>query len=296
MNWSSEHIASTVVFSGYGIWFAVVFIRRLLAPAMHMFPFTDRLRGMGLSVLLLPALIAVDGLWGTFSHLLLLASPGIALAFWTFAPRYVTSKVVPLTLVADGLYGFVRLKYLMARFTFSSQIPSRYGLNHRPQFLLAEACILLAAGIWLTWRATDPNSAAAGLARALFRSCSLADLAGRVTRRTTTRADTVATAQLRRLDRDLHDRTQAGLVALGMSLRAAERLIPTSPHAASELVAEAREISVELLDELRGFDGRLGTFDGVVAMNKPEDGPTTIPIEVPCALSSPKISSFSGTA
>ena len=32
MNWSPEHIASTVVFTGYGIWFAVVFIRRLLAP------------------------------------------------------------------------------------------------------------------------------------------------------------------------------------------------------------------------------------------------------------------------
>ena len=125
MNWSSEHIASTVVFSGYAIWFAVVFIRRLLAPAMQMFPFTDRLRGMGLSVLLLPALIAMDGLWGTFSHLLLLASPGIALAFWTFAPRYVVSKVVPLTLVADGLYGFVRLKYLMATFAISSPIPSR---------------------------------------------------------------------------------------------------------------------------------------------------------------------------
>jgi signal transduction histidine kinase len=295
MNWSSAHIASTVTFAGYAIWFAAVFVRRLLAPAMHMFAFTDRLRGMGLSVLLLPVLIAVNGLWGTFAHRLLLASPGIALAIWTFAPRYVISKIVPLTLVADGLYGFVRLQYLMARFTFSSQIPPRYGLNERPQFVLAESLAFIAAGIWLTWRATDPNSAAAELARALFRPFGLAGPARRVTGHTRTGADTVATTQLRRLDRDLHDRTQASLVALGVSLRTAERLFPTSPQAAIELVAEARKISVELLDELAGSDGRFGTFDGAAAVNNPGDGSTTIPIEVLCALSSPKISSFSET-
>ena len=51
---------------------------------------------------------------------------------------------------------------------------------------------------------------------------------------TETRAVAVdtAAADLRRLERDLHDGAQARLVALGMSLRAAERLIPGSPEAA----------------------------------------------------------------
>ncbi len=60
-----------------------------------------------------------------------------------------------------------------------------------------------------------------------------------------------ASADLRRLERDLHDGAQARLVALGMSLRAAERLILTSPDAAIALVAEARETSARALTELR---------------------------------------------
>jgi signal transduction histidine kinase len=60
-----------------------------------------------------------------------------------------------------------------------------------------------------------------------------------------------AAAELRRLERDLHDGAQARLVALGISLRAAERLIRASPDAAAALVAEARESSQTALGELR---------------------------------------------
>jgi signal transduction histidine kinase len=60
-----------------------------------------------------------------------------------------------------------------------------------------------------------------------------------------------ANAQQRRLERDLHDGAQARLVAVGMSLRAAEYLIPTSPELAATLVAEARQASAKVLDELR---------------------------------------------
>ena len=60
-----------------------------------------------------------------------------------------------------------------------------------------------------------------------------------------------ATTQLRRLERDLHDGAQARLVALGMSLRAEERLIPANPGAAAALLAEARETSLKVLAELR---------------------------------------------
>src|ERR1019366_9385114 len=58
-------------------------------------------------------------------------------------------------------------------------------------------------------------------------------------------------AHARRGERDLHDGAQARLVALGMNLRAAERLMPTSPQAALALVAEARETSSRALTDLR---------------------------------------------
>ena len=60
-----------------------------------------------------------------------------------------------------------------------------------------------------------------------------------------------AAAELRRLERDLHDGAQARLVALGINLRAAEKLIRTSPDDAAALVAECRETSAQALAELR---------------------------------------------
>ena len=47
---------------------------------------------------------------------------------------------------------------------------------------------------------------------------------------------------------------------------------------------------------LLGLERRLGTFDGVLAVNSPPGGPTIIAIEVPCALSSRRISISSGAA
>ncbi|GAA4849403.1 sensor histidine kinase [Kitasatospora terrestris] len=44
---------------------------------------------------------------------------------------------------------------------------------------------------------------------------------------------------------------------------------------------------------LRGIERRLGTFDGVLSLSSPLGGPTTITMELPCALSSPRISTFS---
>ena len=40
---------------------------------------------------------------------------------------------------------------------------------------------------------------------------------------------------------------------------------------------------------LLGLERRLGTFDGILAVSSPPGGPTIVVIEVPCALSSPKI-------
>ncbi len=201
-----------------------------------------------------------------------------------------------------------------------------------------------------------------------------------------------AAAELRRVEQDLHDGAQARLVALGMSLRAAEHLIEENPKAAIALVGQARETSskalcdlrilvrgicppvlaerglgdavralaldtplrteleidlperldtpaesaayfavaevlanavkhsgaqrvqirirravgmlrIEVIDDgaggadplkgtgLRGVERRLGTFDGILALNSPPGGPTIVVVEVPCASSSLKTSS-----
>jgi signal transduction histidine kinase len=61
----------------------------------------------------------------------------------------------------------------------------------------------------------------------------------------------VQEAELRRIERDLHDGAQARLVALGMSLGMAEEKLRTDPEGALALLAEARTGAKEALEELR---------------------------------------------
>ena len=248
--------------------------------------------------------------------------------------------------------------------------------------ILLAAFLFLAFGLWLVPRTLGMHY------------LLVSRLTNRVQRLSETRTDAVdtAAAELRRVERDLHDGAQARLVALGMSLRAAERLFATSPGAALALVGEAREMSSRALTELRdlvrgilppvladrglgdavralaletpvnarldidlpgrlaapvesaayfavaevlanaakhaqarivdihmqhngdvlriavtddgvggadpakgsglrGVERRLGTFDGILAVNSPPGGPTIVVIEVPCALLSLKTSS-----
>jgi signal transduction histidine kinase len=223
-------------------------------------------------------------------------------------------------------------------------------------------------------------------------------LALRVRHLTETRTDAVdaSAAELRRIERDLHDGAQARLAALGMSLGMAEDLLTTNPEAAQKLLIEARQASGQALSELRdlvrgihppvlaerGIDGavqalalslplpvdvtidlparsqppvesaayfavaealanvvkhsaagrawvqlhhahgrlvmlvgddgiggadpgkgsglrgierRLAAFDGTIAVTSPPGGPTVVTMELPCELSSPKISPSSET-
>jgi signal transduction histidine kinase len=248
--------------------------------------------------------------------------------------------------------------------------------------VLLAAFLFLAFGLWLVPRTLGMHY------------LLVSRLTNRVQRLSETRNDAVdtAAAELRRVERDLHDGAQARLVALGMSLRAAERLFETSPRAALAMVGEAREMSSRALTELRdlvrgihppvladrglgdavralaletpvnakldvdlpdrlappvesaayfavaevlanvvkhahartvdihirhdgdalriaitddgvggadpdkgsglrGVERRLGTFDGILAVNSPPGGPTIVVIEVPCALLSLKTSS-----
>jgi signal transduction histidine kinase len=67
------------------------------------------------------------------------------------------------------------------------------------------------------------------------------------------RADTVdmSAAELRRIERDLHDGAQARLVSLGMSLGMADEILDKDPEAARRLLAEARSTTSAALGDLR---------------------------------------------
>lgn len=78
-------------------------------------------------------------------------------------------------------------------------------------------------------------------------------LAERVNELTLQRADsTVAqAAEIRRIERDLHDGAQARLVSLGLGLATAEKLMETDPAGAKALMQEARAGAAASLSELR---------------------------------------------
>ncbi|GAT69181.1 signal transduction histidine kinase [Planomonospora sphaerica] len=80
-------------------------------------------------------------------------------------------------------------------------------------------------------------------------------LASRIHELNQERVETVDSqaAELRRIERDLHDGAQARLVAIGMTLGAAETLVQSDPAAARALLAKAREASSTALTELRGL-------------------------------------------
>jgi signal transduction histidine kinase len=115
---------------------------------------------------------------------------------------------------------------------------------------LPQGAVILAAGLWAApWlRRVD-----AQFARLFLAPTRAAELRLRVTQLTTTRADTVdaQAAELRRIERDLHDGVQARLVSLSMVIGLADALIDRNPAEAHKLLAEARESSGAALVELR---------------------------------------------
>ncbi|WP_234313700.1 sensor histidine kinase [Streptomyces sp. NBRC 109706] len=78
-------------------------------------------------------------------------------------------------------------------------------------------------------------------------------LAERVTELTQTRSDVLQahSAELRRIERDLHDGTQARLVAIAMRLAVVGQRLPDDPDAAVPLVRQAQAETEEAMTELR---------------------------------------------
>jgi signal transduction histidine kinase len=112
--------------------------------------------------------------------------------------------------------------------------------------------VVTAAGLWLAPRFLH---AYGKLAATLLAPTANAALARRVSHLSQTRAESIdaGAAEIRRIERDLHDGAQARLVAMGMALDAAGALMDDNPEAARALLIEARDNSSRALGELRSL-------------------------------------------
>jgi signal transduction histidine kinase len=111
--------------------------------------------------------------------------------------------------------------------------------------------LVVAFGIWwklepviMRWRAE--------LDRSLL-SPSRETLERRVAQVSESRAESIdhSAAELRRIERDLHDGAQARLVALGMNLGMAEEMLAHDPEGAAKMLTEARAVTTSALGDLR---------------------------------------------
>jgi signal transduction histidine kinase len=159
-------------------------------------------------------------------------------------PR-VAMFVAVLALLLIGLDGIA-----IARHWPSSAALQLYGFAQVDDEYMAmavgfQAGLVILADAWIGWKFLQDITAGG----------RTVELTQRVETLTRTRAYAVdsAAAELRRIERDLHDGAQARLVALGMNLRVAERVLKTDPDAALSLVSEARDVSSRALSELRAL-------------------------------------------
>ncbi len=297
-----------------------------------------------------------------------------------------------ITLVPAALAVLGVVECIGGAFQGITRVPPPAFPGNSPPVLIVLGLAFIAAGLrtgpWLL-------HAYGGFARSMLAADGQAELEMRVRHLAQTRSETIdsGAAEIRRIERDLHDGAQARLVAMGMALSAAEELLDSSPAAARALLVEARESSAKALAELRalvrgihppvladrgladairalaldsglkvdvsaglpgrpeppvesaayfavsellanvtkhagarqawidmrhergllrvdvsddghggadpargsglrGIERRLAAFDGILALNSPPGGPTVVTMEIPCALSSPKTSSY----
>ena len=219
-------------------------------------PLLRRLRATGWGVLLVPILLVTlsiisVGHWQVAVVLAVVAA--------LLAPA-VAADLVAVGMVCLGLYAAFLTGWMVLDLAGASYIYGSFGLTGMnpvsalffttsvPGVLLdvGKTAVVLGFGVWLVPRTIGVHS---GLAR------RNAALTSRVTELAETRGTAVdtAAAELRRLERNLHDGAQARLVALGINLRAAEQLFKTDPDTALALVAESRENSALALAELRAL-------------------------------------------
>ena len=193
------------------------------------------------------------------------------------------SRVWAATLAEAGLlvlggYGLLIVAYWPAVPGFNYGFADLTGPRPWPAGVAVQATALVALGLWLAPRVMREHEMLPADSELAARAQQLTQ---RVQTLTRTRSDAVdtAAAELRRIERDLHDGAQARLVAVGMSLQAAERLFASNPGAALALVTEAKESSSRALTELR--DLVRGIYPPVLADRGLEDAIRALALDTP---------------
>ena len=250
-----------------------------------------RLRGLGWAALLPCVMLVSIVCWGIrpWTGVVVAAAAGAALLAPAFA-----ADLVPVALTGFGFYALALIQR-------TSTLPPGSGTSRwyplhslvfgsgRPHAVdLVAGLAMLAFGAWLVPRTIGTHAVLAQRNR---------ELVHRVRRLTMARAEAVDTvaAELRRVERDLHDGAQARLIALGISLRATEQLIRTDPDTAVALVAEARDNSARALAELRALVAGIhppvlaerGLGDGLRALALDSPVATTVDVDLPRRLPAP---------
>ncbi len=148
------------------------------------------------------------------------------------------------------------------------------------------------------WCATPALVRARAIAeRGILGHSRVEQLARRVEEVAASRTETLdhSAAEVRRIERDLHDGAQARIAAVGMNVGLAEKLLETDPAAAAELLREARETTVSALEDLRSVVRGIhppaladrGLVGGIEALALPIPLPVTVALDVPAGLPAP---------
>jgi signal transduction histidine kinase len=163
--------------------------------------------------------------------------------------------ILPIALMLYGVWGLV-LTFAWRPFT-DAGFNDWYTFVHvhgadtsRAWQTSAVGAVVLVLGVWSAPALLRLH----GLwSRLLLAPTANAAMAARVEHLTVARKDVIDTqaAEIRRIERDLHDGAQARLVAMGMNLNAAAHLLEKNPDAARTLLLEARDTSAKALTELR---------------------------------------------
>ncbi|QHY93735.1 Sensor histidine kinase LiaS [Streptomyces sp. S4.7] len=157
----------------------------------------------------------------------------------------------------------------------------------------------LSLGVFAVWLWTTPFilKGYAYFTRYLLGHTDTTRLASRVRHLAESRSGALDTqaAELRRIERDLHDGAQARLVGLGMTLGAADRHLDKDTAEARRLLREARASSVlalrELRDLVRGIHppvlAERGLADALRALAIASPLPFEVRVTIPPQLSAP---------
>ncbi|MFA1541479.1 sensor histidine kinase [Actinomadura monticuli] len=211
----------------------------------------------------LPEPEAEPGIHGYFKRFIALISDPATWRdyLWVLVDPFVAlfTAALPGLLVLYGIWGYVLA-------AFAGDLIGRYGGNDWYAFVhvtegygsdtgrvvstlvVATACVVIGYAI-----APRMLNVYGRWGRSILGPTQKSRLALRVQHLTETRSEAVdaSAAELRRIERDLHDGAQARLVAMGMTLGAIEHLLDKDPEKARLLLSETRASSAKALHELR---------------------------------------------